>query len=809
MRKIKSVILAAVLAVGMIVPTAGCGGDKVCVHNVGTWETTVEPTCMTTGERKGICGECLETVTEVIPSDPNAHVYSAWDISIPSAVREGSAQKVCTKNENHVLTETLPVLGSTQYESSITQRPTPTTDGVRTYVLAHTVEDIVFTRKVNKTGVQTVLDAVELGAADESRADIRSAKGTYGWNYYENSSATNIPSHEHSYEFGDGYTHIVDGTDGCERWYYYDAAGNIVGLTNFEDSGITGKIVDDLKGSGNEQYIYGSRLYLQYANFIGYFFGVENMLGDLYQRGRENLNSDFKEDVDVTNPDVPVYKFSFGAVENSGESSQYYAIVEVEFTLNKLYSIDTISVTGTTYVNNSQQIDNSEPPKPLPAIATWYYDDNGNAVLAEGKENGARYITKIKFAQTRKSEEDVVPTNPHTDEKMYVQNFDIAHNGKILTDDDVVEFTSGASTGYIFSIKNIQPTSALNDYSFDDFRFYLRTIDKDGLPVDTPIIEGTSIDSLNALRITYYMRKSDKAFFLNSKEGGEKTIVIKTAKLERVMHCKISSSSPVRLFPVAYNYVSAEYISEQYKGGYLEETWDEMGWEQPVEPKEDLPTMDTYTISSSVYAKQPFYFNAKVPRVQESFASASYTVAINGVAVSEDDTRFMDTSIRVGGRDVPVTQFVTDKTGDYVITLKSKLDSSVYCTIYVKVTTEPPFKSWATRGTFSRELETLSATVTVTFDTPVKGMAEVEENGTTVEKEVYTVNATVEIKGMGTQVLACTYDIEANKLTSTFVSGLPDVQLVLGINEGYDFELSYWSPDFNYWETVALCVDKG
>ncbi len=788
MKKIWNVLLATVLGASMLLPV-GCGDEEtVCKHNVGTWEVTREATCSQAGERSGICGECLQTVKQSIAIDPNAHVYGDWAVQAPTESAVGSAKKTCSACSD-VLTQTLPVVSDPSYESSITLRPTPKNDGERTYVLEHTAGDIQFVKPVLRTGIEEVRDAVELGVAEESRALIRRAEGTRGWVYYDGTSSTPTttpPRSAQSYEFGDRYTYIVDGADKCERWYYYDDEGELVGLSNFDDgNGSDGKIIDDLKGSGNKRYINGSRFYVEYDTSIGEFYGVEDFVEGLYRRARENVNGDFAESIDKSNPDNPVYSFTFGNLRNSGNDSGYFSVYNVQFTLSSEYTVDSLDVSVVTYVNNFAQ---------TPPVRTWALNEEGYAELLPGVETGGtRYHTTINFTQTKKAEGDIVPTHTHTPEKMYVNSYELEYCGTTVNKNDVIRFSANQTTGYVFIIKKVYPETALSTYGFDAFNFYLRTTDKDGKTVEqllnyeTKLDYGISIDTQSQTE----GESEVLTFAVNSSLSGDQDIVIRTLQTERVVHCNISSTPPNALYPAVYEYKNTTEV----KGEYV--------W---VEPQSNETALE-----KQVYVNQPFYFTANAPAEQQSYASIAHEIFIGGALangqligatnidqlVGEEivrDSRFSATAM--GGR--PVTQFVTDTAGTYVITLRSTMNEEKMCQIKLRVIAAPSF-ALLTGLTYYSELEENMVTdVAVSFT----DCQEIKEGETVVG---YTVTATVTIKD-GVEQLTCTYDLAEGSLTSVHSGGV-EFGFTLAINEAYDFELSHYSKKFKEWETVVLQKD--
>lgn len=766
MKRWKNIVLAAVLAVGVITPTAGC--DEDCEHSVSTWKTVTAETCMAVGLEQGVCGKCYETVSREIPINPNAHVYGAWQVQKPTQDASGLATRVCAANNAHVEKETLPALSDlSAYSEKITARPSVLGVGERTYTYKKN-KDITFTEEIPNTGIQTVKDAVDLGAAEESRALIRKAEGTMTTKFFnENNQNLNDTTQEHWYEFGDDYVHIYDGTDVDEGRatdrYYFLQDGEIYGLRKQANED---KYKNDLADSaGVENYINGSRFYLQYNNNLGFFYGVEDLLAGVYRAARWSTNGDFKEERVTNDAGETEYTFSFGHTENSGDDSGYFSVTSVRFTLTEAYTIDTLHVQSIVYVNNSAQNDGS-------VIKTWAYDENGHAYLLPGANQGARYVSYIDMAQTLKSSDDVVPVNPHTFDKMYVQDFDIAYNGEPVTNS--VTFAADVSTGLNFSIINIQPMSALEDYSFDKFSFYLRTKDEKGKTVDKPI----DFDTMNTVNMTVYIqedtvvseegKKSTKtSFSLKSKLAGEQQLVIKTVTgLEKVLVCNVSEKAPSALYPVVFQYDRGEYTRNSARGA------------------------GNKTISATVYANQPLYFTADVPKDEENYVAPNYTATVSP-APSGEETRLIETVVNKEA----VTRFSTDKTGSYTITLTSVLGGQS-CTVKVTVVASPTLASLMEYAYTETLDEPYYGKVTVTFE----NLTEIREGESLTG---YTFTANVVVENFGTERVKCTYNVEEGTVESEHLDGI-NANFKLGINEGYDFLLSYYLEDFSVWETVIL-----
>lgn len=66
-------------------------------HEIGTWETTVEPTCAESGEESAICVRCGEIV-EVRSIPAVEHSFGEWEtVREPTCTELGSRERICTE----------------------------------------------------------------------------------------------------------------------------------------------------------------------------------------------------------------------------------------------------------------------------------------------------------------------------------------------------------------------------------------------------------------------------------------------------------------------------------------------------------------------------------------------------------------------------------------------------------------------------------------------------------------------------------------------------------------------------------------
>ena len=98
-----------------------CGKNTSNPRTKHQWSGTA--TC-TSGRICTICGGT---------SNPLGHAYESSVTTKPTCTTDGVRTYVCKNDSSHTYTEPIPAAGH-NYESSVTTKPTCTTDGVRTYV---------------------------------------------------------------------------------------------------------------------------------------------------------------------------------------------------------------------------------------------------------------------------------------------------------------------------------------------------------------------------------------------------------------------------------------------------------------------------------------------------------------------------------------------------------------------------------------------------------------------------------------------------------------------------------------------------
>ncbi len=700
-------------------------------HSVGTWSVVKEATCTTEGLKKGICGdkECFMEVEKVIPIDPENHVYGEWEITKPTSSARGKAVKTCTENPEHEsVTVTLHSFSDPKavYEiepnsSKMITRPTATSDGIREYTVKHELGDIVFQVPVERNAM-TVLDAVELGSSVESHNLVRTAVGEMSSDSYEAGQHTSLISNASiTYELYDTYTHIDAPWDNRERWVSYDSNGEVYTILDSKDDGF---IEESARDAEAKQFINGFGFYLHNLRDMGMFYGTENLLKGMYTHAKENINNDFTQNIEKKNGKT-VYSFNFGYLQASGATDGHYGQIAVEFTLFDNYVIESLSVYAKDFINNTYE-----------GIYTWEVVDDVARPIS-GLEMSRYHEDAITVTQTLRKEGEEELTTPHDKENMFITDFDITYKGEVVTDDTVVSFDAhrNGNSSYDFGLTNILPSKRLDNE--DGFSFYLRrTID--GKLVDVPV----DWDTMNTAGMTMYVNSSNR-FYINSHIAGEFDFVVKTQKVEKVMHLNIGFISPTSISPSIYKYSRRGY------------------------------SLDTSATSATVYVGQPLYFDATVSEAEKPYCSNETTLSVT--SGNADNCVLVE---KVNGKECGVTKenvniksFTAKKAGNYTITLTSALDSSQKTTINVTVVEKPDF-SEILSGTYTATLKYPRGTATITF--------------TALGNDVY--QAKIEHNGI-TEYLNCIVDVNAQTMTSVHADGSEERNFKITLNEAYDLVL--------------------
>lgn len=269
-KKILTAILSVTTAATLLSTVlAGCNKKQ----HAYVWTTEKEATCSETGLKRGVCNLHGDVTEEIIPVDPDNHKYGEWEVDLPTETATGKATKVCEYNSSHTTEVILPTLAEKDkylsYEE--TKRPTSISEGAITYVYANDIQNITFDIAIPKRGLETVEDGVYVGWANADK--VRSRSGV------RNDAETVADSKKttFTYEFGDGYTHVLDSDGNKEYWYTIDENDNPFGVLK---QGGKSSVVLDAVAENVLGYSYQSGG----GSFVTY--GAEDALYKYYETGR-------------------------------------------------------------------------------------------------------------------------------------------------------------------------------------------------------------------------------------------------------------------------------------------------------------------------------------------------------------------------------------------------------------------------------------------------------------------------------------------------------------------------------------------
>lgn len=753
MKKFIKGAIAILSAVAILATVTACDNDTH-EHSVSSWTVVREATCTNEGLREGICGICYQTVQESIPVDKDNHIYGDWVVTAPTTTKTGVAVKICSEDDSHYLSFTLPKLGeSVLYTSKVTKRPSAISNGISLYTYPHELGDITFETEIDPTDM-TVSDAVSLGASSVSHDMIRSGKGTRGTKKEE--GATNDDDwtdYTFEYELYDHYTHVMS-DDASE--YFISSYDDIYGYRLDQTGGFT-TIEPELAASYREGYEY----YLTHAGkFLSTSFGTENFLSLMYQYAKSNMNNDLKETIKDG-----VYTFTFGYYNlyGGGTGGGHFSVITVKFTLSESYTIETLRFDAITYENDSDFYDSQTGT--WSGDAPFDFNEDGNAYVKN--ELGLKRYEYIEVTQTERQEGETEVENPYSDDTRFYKDFDIAYQGKVITDETEINLVAGVNSAYDFSITNMVPADSVGD----EFTFYYRKYDAKNNYTDVLVNWGTEL----SVGIVTYLNKGNNTFFLRSNISGELTFVVKTKSVTKLFKVTFEAVPPTRFYPTIYNYNAlVGYVGSTSSGN---------------------------TDVAIVYAGQPLYFKASLGEDEANKSTESYVTTVSGTSnnYSVKDNMALNTS---SGEIVSCSVFNAYEAGTYELTLTSTEAESVTCKITVTVKERPDFAEILS-GTYSAVFGGTKNTVTVTFgdvsSETVKGASAIK----------YTVTASVEYDGATVSVICYYYtDPDGNKILSSgyeevvnaedmlysSMNGVIDdvvLNFTIAFNEAYDLTVSH------------------
>lgn len=658
--KIIAVLLSSMTVMSCMTLLSACG----CNHEVNKWKTVKEPTCTSTGLRRGVCSECGEVIEESVDPVEDNHVYGDWVITkqpTSSLGGAGEAVKTCKENSEHYIKVTLPRLtsngaGYDVYE--VTKEATVIEEGEVTAVKNTDNGSIVFTAPIAKKEFDpsvdgSVADAVLLGSSN--RDLVRGGTGSLndGWSDGDGSF---------SYEYGEDYVHTYDG----ERHVFVSltSSGTVYGVTSVSNS--ADSYPDPIVNSGiGKKNLEGYEYPVRRAGRT--FYGAEGLLYYSYDWATRNDNNDFYESVTekkINGTLRTVYTYSFGYYN----APQYFCKFKVEFTLDDDGVLDYIRMDTDSYVQNVQQSDGSADYSQFEVIR----DGDKTICRLTADAGKPMYEEYIEYHQTTKAQSPEEPEHLFTEKAFMVESFDLVDSdGKIIgADEDSAASAVAAGDPLTLFVRNVQPSTASVD--MDEPFLYLKSDSGRLIALDY---------ASSGVWYTFQQRgTAGYVFKIYFKMSGAVTLVAKTKNgYEKTFIVNVSPASPSVLYPAVYEYGDKGYSwrtgSEQSSIGYY--------------------------INTEVYVGQSLKMTAQVLKDEAAYVDGGYKATL--AAANEAVT--LTTS-----EDTGETTFVATQAGSYTVLLTSTKNKNRRAIVVVSVI-EPPSMTEILSGDYSGKLKKGEATV--------------------------------------------------------------------------------------------------
>ncbi len=241
-------------------------------------------------------------------------------------------------------------------------------------------------------------------------------------------------SSESSFEFGkdaNGDTLHYTGKEYSGEYDMYlltDTDGSIVAIQKSKTDGAITKPYDEFESIG-----------FRFSNVLGYsasFTGVENLVQGLYGYGIQNVNKDFKYQVENEK-----YSFSFGYFESL--DTWQFLKVSCEFTIGEKEEFSSVNVTIDTYSQSSFMVD----------------DELG--VIQLNSDAKASGVKNYEISQKLGNRTFVSPISLSS---LKVTSFDVMLDDKVVASGDTIKVEKGESIN--LALSNVIPETA--SFAFDE-----------------------------------------------------------------------------------------------------------------------------------------------------------------------------------------------------------------------------------------------------------------------------------------------------------------------------------------------------
>ena len=428
-----------------------------------------------------------------------------------------------------------------------------------------------------------------------------------------------------SYEFGNDYVHIIDNADNIERWYSLED-GKFYGMIKDPIGGGDDALKSDTSG---REYLKGYRFGIPYAGSdFRMYYGAEDLADGIYNFIKRNNNKDFYEEIDENGGET-YYKASYNYVNGN----TYFCMLDLSFTLSPSYALKTLTFECKQYIKG-----------------TFEYDEEtgvGNLIDPDSPDNFF-YDTYIEYEQTlledlTQEERDNVPVNPYGKDYNKIVSFGLDYLGESV-DEKLVSIPANAMPPSAFAVVNVEPSNANLSLDPIDKVYYI----ENGRDIE---LSANTLNTVGAIGYYDANRGANGAVMLRCQFAGErKFAVVTTSGFRKEFTINVTRTVPTRLNPSVYERSS--------HGG---------SWNDSVN-------------TATVYVGQRLFVRALAPDGERAYTDSSFTPSVGGTGATVREETFRGES---------VAEFVATQTGEFTVTLASKLRPTLRTTITVTVREAP------------------------------------------------------------------------------------------------------------------------
>ncbi len=315
---------------------------------------------------------------------------------------------------------------------------------------------------VNKANALSVADAIQIGAA---KADKISG-GSYTKETTNTSKKNGKSSESYNYAFGDNHTQISYEEYGINVVEHYSLDENEEIFAVKETIDGEYKTLSLVDGTPMEEMMRG----IKFSSIFGstgsdtyIYYGVEELLEELYKEAKKNENSDFKEEcIDICTHCGMYNRYSFEFSKlfkyfyqeivddepvNVDIISAVYKI-RVEFSLGDSNQFEDITITSSNYATFDYEHQK---------YFTGYVADMENGTIKMPEDATPDFITEFTIHQNAGARN---VENEFSKDKVYIASYDLKdEENNILTEDSaVIELNYGDSL--VLKLDNVLPTTA-------------------------------------------------------------------------------------------------------------------------------------------------------------------------------------------------------------------------------------------------------------------------------------------------------------------------------------------------------------